>query len=271
MLTLNENDVMKIRNGHYQSTLFNKVELLSLQCFHQTASFPTDFIQRFLNLVTLQVRCSSFEMLFPCNHSTGTPKQTRKLWLFDLEQLKYIWDENSQLDPLDQKLEDLQIVGCSSLLKLMPSSISFNNLTNLYVADCKRLIYFITSSTAKSLMHLISMTIKNCEMIEDVVHIDEEAEEIKFENLKYLQLNSLSSLKSFCCGKSTFIFPSLLKLVVTGCPKIKMFSSGVPMVPMLRVVEVEHGKKRWKDDLNTTIQQLFTEKVCRKKYLFGFQ
>ncbi|KAF7827778.1 putative Rpp4C4 [Senna tora] len=118
LLTLNEKDVMMIRNGHCeQSNIFNKVDFLSLQCFHQTgAIFPIDFIKNFLNLVTLQVRCSSFEMLFPVPHSTQSPMKTRKLWLFDLEQLKYVWDENSEWDPIDQKLEDLQIVGCSSLV-----------------------------------------------------------------------------------------------------------------------------------------------------------
>ncbi|RHN78910.1 hypothetical protein MtrunA17_Chr1g0171081 [Medicago truncatula] len=97
----------------------------------------------------------------------------------------------------------------------------------------------------------------------DVVKVDQEKaeEEIIFENLEILEFSSLLSLRSFCNGKQAFIFPSLLDVVVKGCPQMKIFSSGFTVAPFLIAVEVENEKKRWKDDLNTTIEQLFKEQV----------
>ena len=260
LLTLNEKDAMTIWNGNYPSSLFNKVDLLSLQCFHQTqATFPNDFLQSFVNLVTLQVRCSSFEVLFPLQecgrNSTATYMRIKKLWLFNLDQLKYIWHKESQRDVLDLRLEHLIIVGCSSLANLAPSSMAFKNLINLSLNDCNGLNYLMTFSTAETLLQLTWLTIKNCEMIENVIHSDEEAEgEIIFKNLEYLQLTSLSRLKSFSHGKQALKFPSLVKLIIEGCPNMKIFSPGIIEAPMLRAVEVENRRKHWKDDLNATIK-----------------
>ncbi|XP_054823478.1 uncharacterized protein LOC129321651 [Prosopis cineraria] len=120
----------------------------------------------------------------------------------------------------------------------------------------------MTSFTAKSLVHLTRLLAKNCEMLEEIVMTSEgESEEvITFESLKYLELTCLSSFKSFCSGKHTFIFSSLATLKVMGCHKMQSFSSGVATVPFLKMVEVENGKKHWKEDLNTTIEHLFKDK-----------
>ncbi|MCI17258.1 rpp4 candidate, partial [Trifolium medium] len=98
-------------------------------------------------------------------------------------------------------------------------------------------------------------------MLLDVVKINEDKadEDIIFENLEIMDFTSLSSLRSFCYGKQTFIFPSLLHLNVEGCPRMEIFSSGVTIAPFLTAVQVENKKKRWKDDLNTTIKQLFVD------------
>ncbi|MCH95666.1 rpp4 candidate [Trifolium medium] len=191
-------------------------------------------------------------------------KQIRKLWLFELEKLERIWPEDFPLDhPLLQDLEDLRVRNCSSLISFAPSSTSFTKLTILKVGNCKELVSLITTSTAESLIQLTTLKIMNCEKMLDVVKIDEEKAEknIIFENLEYLEFTSLSSLRSFCCGKQTFIFPSLLKLIVQGCPQMEIFSSGVIATPYLTGIQVEEGTNRWKGDLNTTIQQLFIEKV----------
>jgi hypothetical protein len=97
----------------------------------------------------------------------------------------------------------------------------------------------------------------------DVVKIDEEKaeENIKFENLEYLELSSLPSFRSFCYGKQAFIFPSFIRFIVKGCPQMKIFSSEVTVAPYLIKIEVEEGKMKWKGDLNKTIEQLFIEKV----------
>jgi hypothetical protein len=97
----------------------------------------------------------------------------------------------------------------------------------------------------------------------DVVKIDEEKaeENIIFENLENIEFTSLPSFRSFCYGKQAFVFPSLLRFMVKGCSQMEIFSSGVTVAPYLTKIEVEEGKMRWKGDLNTTIEQLFIEKV----------
>ncbi|XP_045825215.1 uncharacterized protein LOC123917515 [Trifolium pratense] len=264
-LAINSPDVMEILN---QENVFHKVEFLRLQCFDETPTvFLNDIHTSFPNFKTFQVRNSSFETLFPTKETIGhlsmdISKQIRCLYLYELENLKYIWQEDFPLDhPLLQYLEQLSAWNCPSLISFVPSSTCFTNLTYLEVDNCKELIYLITSSTAKSLVQLTTLKILNCEKMLDVVkQIDDEEENIIFENLYYLEFTSLSSFRSFCYGKQTFIFPSFLRFIVKGCPQMKIFSSGVTVTPYLTEIEVEEGNKRWKGDLNTTIEQLFIEK-----------
>ncbi|XP_028789193.1 uncharacterized protein LOC114745211 isoform X1 [Neltuma alba] len=125
-------------------------------------------------------------------------------------------------------------------------------------------MYFMTTCTAKSLVHLTSLEVSNCGMLEEVVMTDDEGgseEEVKFESLKYLELTCLTGLNSFCSGNHAFIFPSLVTLKVIGCHKMQNFSSGFIVAPFVKSVEVEDGKERWKGDLNSTIKQLFIDKA----------
>jgi len=265
-LAVNDTDMLGILNGYCQENIFHKVEFLRLQLFDETPTiFLNDFHTIFPNLQTFQVRNCSFEILFPTDHlSMQILKQIKKLWLFELEKLEHIWQEEFPLDhPLFQYLENLHVLNCPSLIILVPSSTSFTNLTYLNVDNCKELVYLITSSTAKSLVQLKALIIENCEKMLDVVKIDEEKaeEDIIFENLEYLEFTSLSSLRSFCYGKQTFIFPSLLFFIVKGCPEMMIFSSALTVAPYLTAIEVEEETMRWKGDLNTTIEQMFIEKV----------
>jgi hypothetical protein len=273
-LALCGKDALKILNGCCPENLFQKVEFLRLQCFEETPiTFLNGFHEMFPNVVTLQVRGSSFETLFltaGIDHlNSQSPKQIRNLWLLDLEQLRFIWQEDFPIDHfVVQDLEGLCIVNCPNLITLVPPSFSLKNLTDLEVVNCKGLIYLITTETAKSLVQLKRLKIEKCEMLLDAVKINEDKadENIIFENLEIMDFTSLSSLRSFCYGKQTFIFPSLLHLIVEGCPQMELFSSGVTIAPFLTAVQVENNKKRWKDDLNTTIKQLFVDQV---RNIFG--
>jgi len=269
-LAVNGTDMLGILNGYCQENIFHEVKFLRLQSFDETPTILlNDFHTIFPNLETFQVRNSSFETLFPtkvttCYLSMQMLNQIRMLILFDLEKLKHVWQEDFPLDhPLLQHLENLYVVNCPSLISLVPSSTSFTNLTSLEVDNCKELIYLITSSTAKSLVQLQTLKIKNCEKMLDVVKIDDEKaeENIIFENLDYMEFSSLSSLRSFCYGKQAFIFPSLFSFIVIGCPQMKIFSSALTVAPCLTKINMGEENMRWKGDLNTTIEQMFIEKV----------
>ncbi|XP_039690148.1 uncharacterized protein [Medicago truncatula] len=268
-LALNGKDMLGILNGYCQENIFHKVKFLRLQCFNETPTILlNDFHTIFPNVETFQVRNSSFETLFPTKGarsylSMQMSNQIRKMWLFELDKLKHIWQEDFPLDHhLLQYLEELHVVNCPSLISLVPSSTSFTNLTHLKVDNCEELIYLIKISTAKSLVQLKALNITNCEKMLDVVNIDDDKaeENIIFENLEYLEFTSLSNLRSFCYGKQTFIFPSLLRFIFKGCPQMKIFSSALTVAPCLTSIEVEEENMRWKGDLNTTIEQMFIEK-----------
>ncbi|XP_045822364.1 uncharacterized protein LOC123915270 [Trifolium pratense] len=267
MLAINSMDVLEIVN---QENIFHKIEFLRLQCFDETPTiFLNDIHTSFPNLKKIQVRNSSFEILFPTKGTTDyfnmeISNQIGILWIYELENLKHIWQEDFPLDhPLLKYLEELFVSSCPSLISLVPSSTSFTNLTFLKVDNCKELIYLITSSTAKSLVQLTTLKIMNCEKMLDVVkQIDEEKAEqnIIFENLENLEFTSLPSFRSFCYEKQAFVFPSFIRFIVKGCPRMEIFSSGVTVAPYLTKILVEEGKMRWKGDLNRTIDQLFIEK-----------
>ncbi|XP_045833623.1 uncharacterized protein LOC123924699 isoform X2 [Trifolium pratense] len=260
-LTINRTDLLEVLN---QEHIFEKVQTLYLRYLDET---PTTFLNKyshtiFPNLDTLCVRQSYIGTLFS---ATSYPrmqisKQIKTLMLSELEMLKHIWQEDFPLDYLLlQDLRELYVRNCPRLISLAPSSTSFTNLTTLVVDSCKKLNYLMTSSTAKSLIQLKILKIMNCKKMSDVVNIDDEKadvvniddekadqEDIIFENLEVMELTSLSSLRSFCNGNQTFIFPSLQSLTVQECPKMEIFSSGVTVAPYLTEIEVVEGTMRWK-------------------------
>ena len=167
------------------------------------------------------------------------------------------------MDLLERNIESLEIADCSSLKKLAPPSMSFQNLTTLIVDQCDVLFILVTSSIARSFVQLIAMRIQNCKMIEEIVadEGDEPKDEISCNCLASLELMNLESMKSFCSTNFTFNFPSLKGVIIRNCPKMGASCLGVLITPMLKVVETEEGDA-WEDNLNTTIQQLFTDGMC---------
>ncbi|XP_054780668.1 uncharacterized protein LOC129288205 isoform X2 [Prosopis cineraria] len=257
---LNGKDSMKILDSHHEASLFPGVEVLRLQCFQETPiMWLNRFLEKFPNITTLEVRCSTFKILFPSEEvgygSSKTPNRLKKLWLFQLEQLEQIGND---YDSLSDVLEVLSVTCCPSLTSLGPPSISFTSLTHLKVEDCKGMTFLMTASTARSLVHLKKWRIINCGMMEEAVMIDEGTpEEITFESLEYFEMTSLPSLKSFCSGKPTLVFLSFELLKVRGCPKMQNFSSGDIIAPPIEI-EIENGTTHWTEDVNATIKQLVT-------------
>jgi hypothetical protein len=151
------------------------------------------------------------------------------------------------------------------LIYLAPSRASFQNLTNLDVRNCKRLVKLVTSTTAKSLAQLTRMSIKDCGMVTEIVANEGDGikDEIVFSKLEILELHCLPSLTSFCSEKHSFDFPSLVEVTVKQCPEMKFFSNEALSTPKLRRVKLteEDKKGSWVGNLNTTIQLLSTQTV----------
>ncbi|KAJ6918356.1 disease resistance protein [Populus alba x Populus x berolinensis] len=245
---------------------FHKLKVLNLYCFGDAhATFPIDLLPRFPNMERLNVEGGTFKELLPSRlvgmeeHATVL-SPIRHLELDSLTCLEHLWKSNSQLDQALQTLETLVVQNCGSLIYLAPSRASFQNLTNLYVWGCERLVKLVTSTTAKSLAQLTTMSIKDCGMVTEIVANEEEGikDEIVFSKLETLVLQSLPSLTSFCSEKHSFDFPSLVEVTVIQCPEMKFFSNGALSTPKLRRVNFKDVEKK---NLNTTIQQLSTQTV----------
>ncbi|KAH9752887.1 Disease resistance protein [Citrus sinensis] len=197
--------------------------------------------------------------------------QLRYLRLSGLHKVQHIWKANAESNKVFANLESLEIFECSKLQKLAPASWHLENLATLEVSKCHGLINLLTLSTSESLVNLERMKITDCKMMEEIIQsqVGEEAEDcIVFGKLRYLGLDCLPSLTSFCLGNYALEFPSLKQVVVRECPKMKIFSQGVLDTPMLNKVNVTEEEKDddddegcWEGNLNDTIKKLFNEMV----------
>ncbi|TYI02480.1 hypothetical protein ES332_A11G270400v1 [Gossypium tomentosum] len=202
--------------------------------------------------------CNKVEILFASQEISGNTNEQPLFWInqftfANLHQLALGWN-----------------VGVKEIRHLVPSSTSFQNLVALEVEGCHGIIKIITHSTAKSLVHLETMRIENCQEIEEIVGGgDDDDDKISFPQLKILKLQSLPKLESFCSSQHyTFDFLSLEWVYVCYCPNMKTFSQGELNTPVLHDVRLQWNA-RWEGNLNSAIQQNFREEV-HIKYISKF-
>jgi len=265
-LILESKDASALLKGLCPQDLFHKLKVLELIFFRDAhATFPFDLLPRFPNMEKLIVGRSTFKELLP-SRLDGMEKHARvlspirHLELDSLPCLEHLWKSNSQLDQALQTLQTLRVRNGGSLIYLAPSRASFQNLTNLYVWRCERLVILVTSTTAKSLAQLTRMSINYCSMVTEIEANEGDGikDEIVFSKLERLELYRLPTLTSFCSEKHSFDFPSLVEVTVEQCPEMKFFSNGALSTPKLRRVNLTKVEKK---NLNTTIQQLSTQTV----------
>ncbi|XWS43117.1 hypothetical protein CRYUN_Cryun16bG0074600 [Craigia yunnanensis] len=284
-LALKWNDGMKeiLHGQRLASDYFCKLKVLRILRYPQRiAIFPSYQLQLLSlpNLKRLDIEhCYFKESVFQSESVGGEEKpasackvlsRLTELRLFDLKELMHLWKEKKGF----QNLRILSVARCPKLkTNLVPSSVCFQNLMTLEVQGCPGIIKLVTHSTAKSLVKLREMRISDCEKMEQILEgsdwgHDEVKDEFSFPRLNLLELTRLSKLESFCSsGNHTFGFPSLTTVVVQDCQKMKMFSQGGLDTPMLHKVQLqsnEWGNEEywiWEGSLNSTIQQLFKERL----------
>ncbi|GKV25942.1 hypothetical protein SLEP1_g35314 [Rubroshorea leprosula] len=265
---------MKCEHESKQDILFNG-KVLQIQDYldDELDVLPVGFLKRFCHLENLIVSYCNFKELFP---SKGEVEEQEKhieietllriktLNLKCLPYLRHIWSHDSP--SVLQNLETLDISKCDSLIILSTSISSFQNLTTLNVTSCKGMINLVSVSTAQSLVQLESIIVESCHMLTKIVGSEGDGMQdyimITFAKLKFLTLQQLPRLESFCSENFTFKFPCLKQVTVKQCPKLKIFSEGELDTPLLwRVIIKEEDNYRWEDDLNTTIQRTYMEEV----------
>ncbi|KAI4353007.1 hypothetical protein L6164_001986 [Bauhinia variegata] len=248
---------------------WNEIKILKLQFFHDVSLWT--FIQSMYALETLHVKYGSLEEIFPPEREViditqrGRGIHIKTLTIDGLSKLKHICREGNEQNPMLERLEELYISECSGLSNLVPSSIKFNHLASI-VFGCNGILHIISSFTAKSLSRLTTMEIKECKMMKEIVAGKVTDDEIMFSELKTLTLENLPQLESYCSLNCVFSFPALENVVIAECPKLKLFSKQAPNTTKLRSVKESDrsgANSYWEDDLNSTIQKLYTDKVCR--------
>ncbi|XP_047177850.1 uncharacterized protein LOC124844879 isoform X2 [Vigna umbellata] len=245
-LTLNEKNMMLLSDEHVPEVNLTKLNLLRL-CFeddkNEKDSLPFEFMNKVLNLEHLRVqRCFGVKEIFPSQKlqvHDGIPASLNGLTLFELNELESIGFEHPWVSPYSEKLQILRVVNCPLLQKLGCHAMSFFNLKELYVKDCDRMEYLFTCSTAKCLVKLETLIIKNCESIKEIANIEDEdgCDKIIFGKLTTLRLYSLPRLQSFLSGNVTLQFSCLRNATVIDCPNMKTFAERVLNVPRILSIQ----------------------------------
>ncbi|GKV40195.1 hypothetical protein SLEP1_g47863 [Rubroshorea leprosula] len=226
-LSLTDENIRSIISEDQRSTAgpFNNIVVLRIQGYCDESTVRSiNFIQKFPHLEKLVVDSCDFEKLFPSN-SIGKHSSIRKLKLQGLPNSRHIWSQDSSVP---QNLETLKVWRCTSLVGLSISTASFPTLTTFDVWRCHKVINLVSLSTAQSLVKLKSLSIRECQEVIEIVEKDKPAtnEEINFKELRYLRLECLTRLSSFCSGNFIFKFPSLERVIVDQCPNLKIFCQG---------------------------------------------
>ena len=234
------------------------------------------FLHRIPNLERLDLRLPHHDIqeLVPSGNTAlrerlGTVLQLKELTLTSSE----IKDIGFERDLVLQRVERLVLFYCRKLINLVQPSVSLTHLTYLEVKNCSGLKNLMASSTAKSLVQLTTMKVIECELKEIVTNEgnEETVVDIVFGKLITIEFLTLKNLTSFCSYKNCeFLFPSLEKLILRDCPKMKTFTESQTRAPKLQNVLAVEGEKEdkwyWEGDLNATIKKVFADKV--RIYLF---
>ncbi|KAA8517325.1 hypothetical protein F0562_017626 [Nyssa sinensis] len=197
---------------------------------------PWNFLPRLGNLESLFIDgCASLQEVFEDGHSV-TFSNLREM--------------TSECPPKPPHVDD--------------RNLGFRNLRELTVFSCGSLRNLLSPFMARSLLQLQKLAIYNCEMLEEIVtnRGEERIDKFVFPQLIELNLDHLKNLITFCSGNHDFEFPSLKKVLIQGCPKMKTFCSGQLSAPELERVDTQYfGGSVWMGDLNSTIQHLAQERL----------
>ena len=265
---------------------FNNLRCLSLNDMPSLTAFHLgNRTIKFPSLVEVEVNnCPKLiSLLTPSTARTLT--QLQRIRIKDCKRMiEIVANEGSEAKAGDEiafnNLTSLEFYKLPSLtaFHLGNCTIKFPSLVEVKVNNCPKLISLLTLSTARTLVQVRRIRIKDCKRMREIVANEgseaEAGDEIAFGNkLRCLSLSNLPSLTAFHLGNRTIKFPSLREVYVKNCPKLKIFCSGNLSTPNLTRFQME-GKqilinKRDGDvDLNATIKEYWEAKLetCDQKF-----
>ncbi|KAK4573422.1 hypothetical protein RGQ29_031402 [Quercus rubra] len=278
-ICISDKDNLKMLWHNYQLVpdSFCKLKKLGVaRCKNLMNIFPPNMLRRLQNLENLEIRdCNSVEEVFDNREENvdeicdTVSNKLKVLTLFNLPKLKHVWSLNVQ------------------------AILTFQNLHNIKVSNCKSLKSLFPVSVAKSLEQLQHLEIRDCGL-EEIVAMEEGLEIVTkfvFPRLFQLNLISLPELKCFYPGKHTSEWPSLKYLRISKCDKVKTFASNelsfldtnelghhvpvqqpffliekvaFPNLENIYLIDMDNLKMLWHN------HQLVPDSFCKLKWLFVY-
>lgn len=223
---LNWKDLQRVEK--LNAEIFNCLSMLYIDnCGNKTVC-SSNFQKRFVCLDFLQVNsCLELEVVF---HSDDPNLEKfvlpclEKINLENLPKLISIW---KGIDPnVFQNLRFLSLLDCPGLLKLFKRAYA-ETLKQLYclkIQNCVRMITVISDDEDNNLL---------------ACRQSSHASKITFPSLKNLALLKLPNLTSFIQPQTEVEFPSLDRLSIKHCPKLKQLPCGPQRLSTLNKLEVD--------------------------------
>ncbi|KAK8300791.1 hypothetical protein V6Z12_D05G417100 [Gossypium hirsutum] len=195
-------------------------------------SFSSINILRLRNLFEVRVLWNDFAQVVTLENLTT-------LTLSNCKKLRYIF--SPMMASSLSHLEDLFIERCEEIERLILAKdqvsssssngdtslqpMSFPNLTQIVVTNCKNLNSLFPFRFAPVLPKLESLIVKRNYKLEQVFELEEKVEvvakeEMKFDKLKWLSLVELPGLIHFSPKGYHSVFPAMIKLKVKDCPRL---------------------------------------------------
>ncbi|KAA8535648.1 hypothetical protein F0562_030651 [Nyssa sinensis] len=196
------------------------------------------------------------------------------------EGIEHLWSFTSTTTSVPINLQTLRLTNLPDLISLfkyegvereggppapIPETGFFSRLKLLSVWSCEKVKYLFTARLVRHHMQNLELIrVFRCSQMENIIVDEEEEEEgitterisvLTFSKLRSLKLQDVLQLKSICTGTNTMVCPSLQKIKVDNCPKLRRLSLSTINVDDNRRESEAHpgclikisGQKKWWD------------------------
>ncbi|TYI85167.1 hypothetical protein E1A91_D05G420800v1 [Gossypium mustelinum] len=207
----NHEEVFQVQGGYS----FSSIKILELRNLFEVQIIWNDFAQvvTLENLTTLTLRdCKKLRYIFSLMMARS------------LSHLKGLFIEGcEEIERLILAKDQVSSSSSNGDTSLQP--MSFPNLTEIVVIDCKNLSSLFPFGFAPVLPKLERLIVERNSKLEQVFELEEKVEvvakeEMKFDKLKWLSLEELPGLIHFCPKGYHSVFPEMMQLKVRDCPKL---------------------------------------------------
>ncbi|TXG65713.1 hypothetical protein EZV62_006988 [Acer yangbiense] len=195
-------------------------------------------MESFCNLKSVKVsRCNELLTIFQFNTLEGL-SMPKSLSVYDCASVEEIFDlqkvnfEESHSRAIMYPLQKLTIHGLPNLKHIWnrdpQAGLSFENLQEVSVSDCRSLKDIFPASIARSLSQLVELNVYECGKLEEIVAKEGEAKEAArfvFQKVTSIALSNLPELRTFYRGVHSSKWEVLKELKVVNCDKIELLAS----------------------------------------------